>query len=342
MGNTELKFPYAYDELGNLVSAQSLERGDKLNHNYYIEGIKEDGLPGREKLTPAIGVKKRSYFRRYPSTSKIYTGDRVSVNIKDYNETVLHKLAKQLLLNKQINSIVLPSAYIDMPGHRLKVGETDTFYINRCESEVTDRVEGTGESVKYDIVAYNKLNETLAIEIYVTHGVDKNKREKIRALGKNVIEIDLSDLIPKDGMLPNNIASKVMHRIIYGGQPLGEKTTTWINNTTENRVMAWYDGLINIGVTATDFKFESDGRWFFYAADIRNKLNRCPYHDKLKPLSKNKYERLLTETQCINCVRCVSTEYSPAEKRGTLVCNQSDIPNRAILSLIASYTVGLK
>lgn len=337
-----LRYPYAYDEQGNLVSAETISKEDRLKHEYFIEGLLEDGTTGKEKVTVSIGNKYRNHFKKYPVTSKKYTGQRVSVNIREYNETVIHKIAKQLFEDSTIKRVWLPAVYVSMPGNPIKVRESECFSISKCKTEVLDKNKETQEKVVYDVVVYNEFNESLVIEIYVTHKVDLEKREKIERLGRNAIEIDLSDLIQSDKIVTSDIADKIKSRIVYGGQPLGIKKPIWINNIEENRIHSWFNSLVDQPVTPTRFNYERDGRWYFWAADVKGRLKRCPYHDKLDPLSEEGINRMLTETRCKNCERCVSIEYSPVESKGKLICNQSDVSNAEMLRLLASYRVGIK
>lgn len=330
-----LTYPYALDEQGNMILAEGISKEDRLNHEYYIEGLLEDGTIGKEKVIVVIGDKRRHHFRRYRKESKEYTGPRVYITKKSYNETVIHRVAKQLFSEGKIKEISLPAVFVRLPGQSIKVKEEDTFKISRCELEVTEK-----KVVRYDVVAYNDLKESLAIELYVTHKTDAEKREKVRQLGKNTLEIDLSDLVQEDKIVTNDIEDKIKDRITCGGQTSSPKQHIWINHKEENRIHSWFNSLVDQQLIPTKYKQERDGRWYFWAADAKGRLIKCPYYDRLDPLGKS-VDRMLTERRCKECDRCVSIEYSPVEGRGKLICNQSDVPNTEMLRLLASYGVGV-
>lgn len=98
-------------------------------------------------------------------------------------ETSLHKLAKQVI--RESGSVWIPELVVTEMGHyerrepaRLHAGVVD----------VEKRLDG----VQPDALVTSEDGEVIAVEVYVAHAVDGEKRRKLAALGLSTIEIDLS------------------------------------------------------------------------------------------------------------------------------------------------------
>lgn len=100
-------------------------------------------------------------------------------------ETALHLLAKEILERRL--EIVLPAAQVQFQtAHPPKLIAPERKY--QLDSVVTEMHVG---QIVPDVIAYIKGRQ-LFIEIRVTHPVDDQKRDRIRALGAYAMEIDLS------------------------------------------------------------------------------------------------------------------------------------------------------
>ena len=152
----EQKLHYALRN-GQLVSIDNVERGLQCNCVCPSCG---------SALIARKGDKREHHFAHYGNT-----------DCSGGVETALHLLAKQLICNTR-------TLYVPSPDNYNK-GDIKT-YLN-SEMECRDY-----STFIPDIVLKNET-EVLGIEILVTHAVDEDKTEKIRAAQLPTIEIDLSD-----------------------------------------------------------------------------------------------------------------------------------------------------
>ena len=177
----EQKLHYALRS-GQLVSIDDVERGLQCNCVCPSCGA---------ALIARKGDKREHHFAHYGET-----------NCSGGVETALHLLAKNLLCSNRT---------IFVPGTDSRSEGSVKTYLN-AELECRDY-----SSFIPDIVLKNET-EVLGIEILVTHAVDEDKTEKIRAAQLPTIEIDLSD------QLDHYNEGTVMAAILSGEQ------TEWIYN----------------------------------------------------------------------------------------------------------------
>ena len=133
-------------------------------------------------------------------------------------ETTLHRAAKQLLVERR--QLWLPefrgssTTWLTESMHRAPMWSqcrdwiTGTIY--EAQLVVADMVDvevALGE-VRADVVVVTGDGRELLVEIRVTHAVDEEKRDRIRAMGRACVEIDLSS-VPRDVTLCN-LASMVV------------------------------------------------------------------------------------------------------------------------------------
>lgn len=90
-------------------------------------------------------------------------------------ETIIHRLAKKVIVENML--LLLPG---DEKLTRLSYAQPE-YRRQGYVSDVSTAIEGTGELVE--------------VEIFVTHSVDEDKLEKVRAEGVKMMEIDLSPLL---------------------------------------------------------------------------------------------------------------------------------------------------
>lgn len=103
-------------------------------------------------------------------------------------ESSLHLAAKEIL--SQTKRMVIPSVYIhfpDSPKQKILLCEEKEISIDHVE------LEHRFNNIIPDVVAYTGTKQ-LFIEIFVTHCVDEEKLDKLRAADISTIEIDLSKI----------------------------------------------------------------------------------------------------------------------------------------------------
>ena len=109
-------------------------------------------------------------------------------------ETVLHLYAKQVVAEQ--HKVLLPDTYLSVEKkddartlHQKHIYETGVM------AKFTQvSLEVARDSYRADAVGFLEGFGEIDIEIRVTHEVDQEKREKVRAINKPMIEIDLSTL----------------------------------------------------------------------------------------------------------------------------------------------------
>ena len=140
-------------------------------------------------------------------------------------ETALHRMAKQLIANWQ--SLDLPS---------LKVTETLEGLFQRHEAtaelpqRTTDVVCGEAEvdlrTYRPDVLLTDHLGGAIAIEVFVSHAVCREKGERVRASGMPMLEFDLRDL-PRIGLTEEDLDRR-----------LRATTPRWIHHPGEESLRA--------------------------------------------------------------------------------------------------------
>lgn len=319
----KLKYIYVFDENGNLVDATTLVYEDRLNHTYHIEGFDDKGNKVDIPVYPVIGKVKRPHFKTFPrkdGESAYY------VNIKGYNETIIHKLARQLFLEGKIRFIRLPSYKLELSNGIVinKPAKFDSLFDIKGEQILKTPDE---ERIKVDILASAFGNRQLAIEIYVTHAVDKHKLDKIQQIGIDTIEIDLSSLISDNRPAAESIKSDILSLITLG------EAIHWISNKEQLMVADWEKNRITYQINPSRHHQGRDGGWYIWAADNLDKLTHCPYRDQLDDKSNCMEHRWLCETRhCGKCERATVLYTNGVPSK--LMCNQSEVSNAEILRMV--------
>lgn len=136
-------------------------------------------------VCPQCGVALQA---KLPKTKEDYTARFAHHNADTCNyatETAIHMKAKEII--DAAKYVILPEVNASYNGlHKLIYKEKEIIF-DRVELE--HRID----NIIPDVVAY-KNGRPLLIEIKITHGIDDEKFEKIKALGISTIEIDLSDM----------------------------------------------------------------------------------------------------------------------------------------------------
>ncbi len=162
---------YAYNKEGILVHVDTVERGHKCKCTCSKCG---------KELIARKGEKKKHHFAHSPG-----------VECPQAYETSLHHLAKKVI--KDGCFIQLPELVCETENRAKIFGrknpnkKTYKFKPDRVEVEqaINDFIP--------DVLVYLK-NSPLIVEIYVTHKVDDEKKQKIKNSEISAIQIDLSNI----------------------------------------------------------------------------------------------------------------------------------------------------
>ncbi len=168
------KLPYGLRKLG--AEEKLIHISEILPH--------ESGL-NCNCVCPQCGVALQA---KLPKTKEDFTARFAHHNAetcKYATETAIHMKAKEII--DAAKYVILPEVNASYNGlHKLICKEKEIIF-DRVELE--HRID----NIIPDVVAY-KNDRPLLIEIKITHGIDNEKFEKIKALDISTIEIDLSDM----------------------------------------------------------------------------------------------------------------------------------------------------
>ena len=152
---------------------------------------------GRELLACSLNGKVRRYFRHKGVNENLEVeGLRENCNPIQANESALHKMAKQIL--SEAKMIVVPCKTItateagitDLPQEMInRIPRFELHNTITIEAESVE-LEKHLEDFTPDAVFTTKRGELL-VEIFVSHKVDSDKRQKARKYGAAMLEIDL-------------------------------------------------------------------------------------------------------------------------------------------------------
>lgn len=171
---------YALNQDERLVHVDSVPNGLKCNCHCPSCGEQLSARQGKKR--------KHSFSHASHNESKCAYG----------YQTSLHLLAKEVF--KEGCSILLPPVRYDKDAFTHL--EIDSKDYNEIQKEVSGAYKFLADSVELekrydkfipDIVLHYK-NRSLVVEIYVTHSVDDEKKEKIKASGVSAVEFDLSQM----------------------------------------------------------------------------------------------------------------------------------------------------
>lgn len=175
----------------------------------------------RTSLQARIGTKRRRYFAHNNSDCKP----------EKVQQTIIHLLAKEVL--QAYKKIMLPECYTDQDDtNYFGSNKAYTLQIQRSivaskETKLTfDNVylEKKFDDIVPDVIIENN-EKILIVEIYVTHKVDEEKKNKIKRMDINALEIDLSDL-RGEKLNREEIAKRVIESV---------DNKIWINNVQANK-----------------------------------------------------------------------------------------------------------
>lgn len=327
----ELKYKYALTKNGDVVNASALNKQIRLSENneFYVEGQLENGAKALLPVMAVIGTKKRPHFRGFTAANKQVAG--FIHNKEHFGEVILHKLGKKVA--SSMKYIVLPKCSFEINNTKFTVGGTRSIRVSRAEIEKYFMT--SSGSLRYDVFITTDDGEELGIEVLVTHSVDSIKQNKSIELGHQVLELDLSDLVGKIDKI--DLESEIAKRLSSGDG------LTWLVNKQYRKLEEWRDKQVKIPIYRAEYTDHigksKDKAWFIWAADFTKSIPNCPY---IKTLinSENTHltrDRYLESNQCKRCGRCIvisNYESSPKSICGAMLCNQSNISNEEILSIM--------
>ena len=333
----ELKHTYVLDENNNVVNAALLREEDRVNHKYHIIGVDENGIVREDPVFPVIKTKKRKHFKQCKVGSTTTKDGRQIYHVKttkEYHETVLHRLAKQLFENNMIKWVALPDSVTETPnGTRFTSKNPLGFYPLEIEIEKVVKLPNSDEYVKFDVFAHNPRNKTnLAIEINVTHRTEYAKVQKIKELGIDTIEIDLSDILYTGGIEEGTVESMIINTISNGSN------TSWLVDTKSDRFNQALSGIVKINRLEKS-NFKADGNWIVYKNNVSNILPKCPLILTWDgDTSSGNSDRYLTEDKCSRCPRYLGLTKDQSGAK-VAMCNQSDFDSRHVIGKILNSII---
>jgi len=183
-----------------------------------------------------------------------------SSNCEFTGETVIHRFAKDILTS---------GIKVELPP--IKYNEIVIQNPNSFDYSIV-KLEERIDSIIPDVLLENENGDKLYIEIFVYHGVDSKKMDKIKQMNINCIEIRLNDLVNSlfDQSLKNQIEDRVINQIenkiwvynkyiteyenykfgtiIYFQKlSLNQKNTIMIRNVKTNIILTIINGYISSG-----------------------------------------------------------------------------------------------
>ena len=273
-------------------SSEIFEYGLKDEKLFHIKAV-ENGLkcncicPSCGQFLIAVNNikcnKLRPYFRHYINIC----------NPKEYYETVVHYLAKQ---------VIEEESYIPLPKFEFQFSSEMKSYLTNIDIETfTDiynlpsclvpkitsfdlffksiKVEKKRNQIIPDI-QINYSEKTLLVEIAYTHKVDENKLRKIENDKLDIIEIDLSKL-------RKNSTKIEIKNSIYPKNYL----TKWLNNEKLKNLLK---KKMEFAITLRDFIWNNCNEFNTYSN--LKKIYNCPIKNEL---TNNDF--VLIEKDCKNC-----------------------------------------
>lgn len=189
-GESRLKHSKAYNKQGEPRYIEDINESNRYKEKLYVK-MYEAGSeePIMVEASPVLCTMKSSHWRVHP----VSVDGRPTYNLSLGEETNLHKWAKELLSNKDIQHLELPDFTYSYFGYGYST-EYNPFKISHVDIETEIGTEAIG-IVKPDGIIRNVADERIAIEFYVTHRVDRDKQEKLEKLDLPTLEIDLRGYI---------------------------------------------------------------------------------------------------------------------------------------------------
>lgn len=172
----------------------------------------------------SLNGKVRSYFRHHSENrSNNLEEQTIYCNTNIANETALHKMAKQIIAQEK--KIYLPCKNITVKEAGIKDLPQKVENAIPCfELREAHMIEAQSVELEKHLdnftpdIVFTMGQRELLIEVFVSHRVDEDKRQKAEKYGSAMLEIDLSSFIG------NPISSEKLRDILLGE----EKYRKWI------------------------------------------------------------------------------------------------------------------
>lgn len=142
-------------------------------------------------------------------------------------ESSLHRMAKQILCEEKC--IILPELIVSESSYDLaNIRHKKEEIVAKKANISFDTVEAEKSyiDIKPDIVA-SRNGKDIFIEIYVTHKVDYEKKQKIKKYGVPVIEIDLTNYLHRNDFSKDLLKNLLVHNV---------KIKKWVFHPNESAV----------------------------------------------------------------------------------------------------------
>lgn len=195
---------------------------------------------GKELQACSLQGKVRPYFRHHNDSK---TGESIQCNPNIANETALHQLAKQII--KEERKILLPRKEISI----LEAGINDIS--KKIENSIPRFVFQSSMTIYAQSVELEKHlgafkpdvfikteSEELSVEIFVSHRVNEDKKNKAREYGADMLEIDLSSFaetpVSSDELRDIILTSEKHKRWIY--YPVSQECLVQAKSYYKNKI----------------------------------------------------------------------------------------------------------
>lgn len=177
----DLLIPYALDRRGRMVDAKAVPRGLAC-----------------DCVCPQC---KAPMIARQGDEKVWHFAHQSLSDCRGAVETALHRFGKQIICDRRL--IRLPGASVEIAGYAERIMWPSNWTYADAQQEVTM------SDLRPDVLLSNPFR-TVAVEIFVAHRVPPAKVDRLRKLGLDTIEIDLSDI--RWNMRADRLEEQVLRR----------------------------------------------------------------------------------------------------------------------------------
>ncbi|MBO5388660.1 MAG: hypothetical protein J6A59_11065 [Lachnospiraceae bacterium] len=314
----ELKYEWVYMKDGDnerIVRIGDVTKVDK-GKEFYLKD-KDNNI---HNVHMVLCDKRRSHFRLNP-TFKNSNNEHVEINIKDYAESLLHNLTKQLLVDRDIRQIWLPDLNVEDNEFKFKAKSGRLVKVLEVKKEVVHSDLGIRTDIEIIYEDFNsQTNENrVIIEVYVTSPIDRDKLNKLWNSRLNTLELDLSDLYDDKTLANSELIEEIFNRLTTENENL-----YWVYNSDKLDILDRLNKqIVAINCDRNSYNIDTEGRWRNYIDSLKlNGVKHCPYKDSAIKMSKGGH--YLPESICSKCPRFIkckitNTNIGPQYR---MYCNQ--------------------
>lgn len=197
-------------------------------------------------------------------------------------ETMLHLLAKQILSENKL--IILPKLYLSFSHNRadLKVFDEKRLDIDFVELEVRE------DGFIPDVIIHAGQHRLL-VEIYVTHKVDRKKKQLLQERKLSCIEINLSNV-------PRDLDIKTLTELIV----YRTDNKQWLYSNKETKLREKLESI------AVEKYVQWSKNKYSYGSERRHLVDNCP----LRIRANKRDTRADAMWECLYCDCCIKFEES--------------------------------